>query len=171
MPSELPFSESLLLALVPGVGIAAGLSLLLVRQLRRRMFTLMRQRAMRETLARYAAWVALLHGPLAEEAEEAASADDPEATASAQALAEAGQLQARHFPQAEPEIARLRQADVALREFLRTQADLKQRHAEAWLESDHEARLARLCLRAETAAQALARAVGPTSDELSVIAG
>ncbi len=137
MLPDLLLSDSLLLALVPGIGLAAGLSLVLVRRLRHRMLTLARQRALREALARYGAWVALLHGPLAEEAQEAALPADPAAAASAQALAEAGQLQVLHFPQAEPELARLRQADASLREFLRTQADLKQRHAEAWLESDH----------------------------------
>ncbi len=171
MPTDLPFSDSLMLALVPGIGLAAGLSLVLVRRLRRRVLRVSRQRAMREALARYRAWVTLLHGPLADEAESAASADDPTARASGQALAQAGQLQALHFPEAEPEIARLRQADAALRDFLRTQADLKQRHAEAWLESDHEARLARLCLRAEAALDALARAVAPATDELTTITG
>ena len=171
MATDLPVYDSLLLALVPGIGLAAGLSLVLVRRLRRRALTLLRQRALRHALARYRAWFALLHGPLAEEADDAGGADDAAARASLQALAQADQLQARHFPEARPAITRLRQADAALRQFLRAQAELKQCHLEAWLESDHKARLARLCRQAETAAEALARAVGPSADELITITG
>lgn len=171
MAPDLPVSDSLLLALVPGIGLAAGVSLVLVRRLRRRALALLRQRALRHALARYRAWFALLHGPLAEEADDAGGADDPAARASLQALEQAGQLQARHFPEAGPAITRLRRADAALREFLRAQAELKQRHPEAWLESDHEARLARLCLQAESALEALARAVGPATDESITITG
>jgi hypothetical protein len=68
-------------------------------------------------------------------------------------------LQQRHFPALEPAMARLRQADAALREFLALQEHLLLHHAEVWLASGHEARLAQLAHGLEDAVEDLERAL------------
>ena len=157
-------SISLLLASLLGLGLAAGVSGLLVRHLRRRGEAQARQQAFRLALARYALWVAALRSPLAAGPSAAAGEDREAAVAARAALLQLQSLQHLHLPRAEPEMARLRQADAALRDFLSRQQALLQHHAEAWLASDHEAQLARLALRLETAVEALEAAVLQATD-------
>ncbi len=146
MFSPLPY----LVALLVGLLLAAVLSGVMVRRLQRRATRQARALRLLAALGRYAVWPAALRAPLADEI--------PEAPTPA-LLAEVQALQARGFPQAEPQMARLRQADGALREFLQAQQALKLRDTEAWLESDHERRLDGLCERLQAAIEALTHAV------------
>lgn len=152
-------STSLLLAAVLGLLLAALMSAWLVRHLRRQGQAQARREALHAALARYALWVAALRSPLLAPSAGSEEAERDAALAAGQALLELQSLQLRHLPQAEPEMARLRQADAALRDFLASQQTLLQHHAEAWLASDHEARLARLALRLQAAVEALETAL------------
>ena len=153
MSSPLPY----LMALLVGLLLAAVLSGVMVRRLQLR--ATQRAQALRllAALGRYAVWPAALRAPLGEGLAE----DLPEAPSPA-LLAEVQALQARSFPQAGPQMARLCEADAALREFLQAQQALKLRDTEDWLESDHELRLDGLCERLQAAIQALTHAVRDT---------
>ncbi len=142
------------MALLVGLLLAAVLSGVMVRRVRLRVTQRSKALRLLAALGRYALWPAALRGPLAED-----MPDDLGDAPSRAALAEVQALQARGFPQAEPQMARLRQADAALREFLQTQQALKLRDTEAWLESDHEMRLDGLCERLQDAIEALTHAV------------
>jgi len=148
---------SLLLASLLGLLLAAVTSALLIRHQQRQGQALAQQKAFQATLARYAVWVAALRSALG--AGDTSTDMTEEAAQGAQeALLRLQSLQERHFPSIEPDMARLRQSDAALREFLTLQETLRLRHAEAWLASDHEARLAHLAQKLEAALEALEEA-------------
>jgi len=145
---------SLLLASLLGLLLAAVTSALLIRHQQRQGQTLRQQQAFQATLARYAVWVAALRSALG--AGGATTDMSEEAAQGArEALLRLQTLQERHFPWIEPDMARLRQSDAALRDFLSLQETLRLRHAEVWLASDHEARLAHLAENLEAALEAL----------------
>ena len=152
MTENLPVSSSLpyLVALLAGLLLAAVLSGLMVRRLRLQVMRQAHALRLLAALGRYAVWPAALRAPLGE--------DLPDAPSRA-ALADVQALQGRHFPQVEPCMARLRQADAALRDFLHAQRSLKLSDAEAWLLSQHETRLDTLCQRVQSAIEALTHAV------------
>lgn len=137
-----------------GLLLAAVTSALLIRHQRRQGEALARQQTFQATLARYAVWAAALRSALAAGGVTAEMTDD--AVRGAQdALLRLQALQQHHFPALEPAMARLRQADAALREFQTHQENLRLHHAEAWLASGHEARLGDLARGLEDAVEAL----------------
>ena len=149
---------SLFLASLLGLLLAAVTSALLIRHQRRQSQALAQQQTFQATLARYAVWAAALRSALA--AGGVTTDMTEEAARGAQdALLRLQALQQRHFPALGPAMARLGQADAALREFLALQEHLRLHHAEAWLASGHEARLAQLARGLDDAVEALERAL------------
>lgn len=147
-----------MLASLLGLLLAALTSVLLIRHQHRQGQALAQQQTFQATLARYAVWVAAFRSALGAGGVTADMTEEA-ACGAREALLRLQALQERHFPALEPDMARLRQADAALREFLVLQEDLRLRHAEAWLASGHEARLARLAQGLEAAVEALEGAI------------
>jgi hypothetical protein len=127
MPAPLYFGLWLAAALV-AIGF---LSAFLARQRRWRELRRAQGLRMLAALERYCGWVGM---------QRRAPQFQGESAEAVQALDEARATQQASFPELASEMAQLLTVHEHLMHFLRDQQELRMRDAEAWLESDHDAR-------------------------------
>lgn len=133
--------------LAAGLAAAAVASAAITRRLRLRVLRRARAVDLLDALARYCGWVAAQqHGYVFEGG---AQGDEP-------ALHEVRAIQREWFPELADDVAQLLEVHGRMIDFLWAQQVLRLRDTEAWLESDYEARYARLWQSHRIAADALA---------------
>lgn len=123
------------LCLLAGLVLAAAVSAAITWHLRRRELRREHALVLAQALTRYAAWVAAQRGN---------PGLGPQRELADHALLDASRAQGRWFPQLRDDLSGLLEADRQLERFVHQQQQLRISDAEAWLESNHEIRFARL---------------------------
>lgn len=121
--------------LAAGLAIVAGLSAALTRHLRSRALRRVKAAQLLEAQAAYTAWIA---------AQRRAAFFEGDAREGESPLREARLIQREWFPELAGEAADLFDMHARLIDFLWTQQMLRVTDAEAWLDSDHDARFQQL---------------------------
>jgi hypothetical protein len=135
-----------LLWLAAGLAVAAVASALIARHLRLRLMRREMAARLLDALSRYSEWV---------DSQRKALFFQAEVRGNDAALYELRSLREQWFAELSAEGAELANVHAALLDFLRSQQALRLRDAEAWLESDHDARFMELWRRHLAAAQAM----------------
>lgn len=126
---------------------AAIASAAITRQLRQRVWRRARAQDLLDALARYCGWIAAQQNVYFFES--GAQGEEP-------TLHEVRAIQREWFPELADDMAQLLDVHARMIHFLWAQQVLRLRDTEAWLESDHDARYARLWQAHRMAADALA---------------
>lgn len=134
MPRVSPFMYYAL-CLLAGVLLAAAVSAAITWHLRRQELRREHALVLGQALTRYASWVAAQRG---------GAGLGPQRDLADRALLDASRAQGRWFPQLRDELSGLLAADRELEGFVHRQRQLRISDPEAWLESNHEIRFARL---------------------------